>query len=171
MLFTQFTCNLYDNGTYDNFIDLTPFETQGGALLSDNAVGAGFLVVINGDPTTLSDDSTGLWNQSLWQTVLYFVGDQGSGYTSDVLWVYWQPKYFPSVAGVQSYDQNRYGTTSDSSFFVQYQPGQTVVALDANHTYDLNYTPEPSSMVLLGSSLVLLGGAVLRRRRTAGRSA
>jgi len=28
VLFTQFTCNLYDNGTYDNFIDLTPFETQ-----------------------------------------------------------------------------------------------------------------------------------------------
>jgi hypothetical protein len=170
VLFTQFTCSLYNNGSFDT-VDLTPFETQGGALLSENAVGAAFVVVINGNPNTLSDNSSGLWNESLWQTLLYFVGDQGSGYTSDVLWAYWEPQYFPAAAVVQTYDQNRYGTGNDAQFFIANSfPAVTTFTPDANHEYDIYPTPEPGSIVLLGSSLVLLGGAVLRRRRTAGRA-
>jgi hypothetical protein len=170
-LLTQFTCSLYNNGS-STFLDLTPFETEGGAPLASNAVGAGFLVVINGDPSLLPDDNTGLFNQSLWRDVLYFVGDQEAGYTSDNLWVYWNAALFPSAAIVQTYDQNRYGASNDAQFFVQYNPaGATTFTPDANHEYDIYGTPEPGSMVLLGSSLALLSGVFLRRRRTAGRSA
>src|ERR1035437_10557756 len=57
-LYTQFTCSLYGDVSSYAF-DLTPLLTEGGALLSDNAVGSARFVVINGDPGSLPDDSTG----------------------------------------------------------------------------------------------------------------
>jgi hypothetical protein len=87
---------------------LTPVLTSGGAQLSDNLVGAGYEVVINGDPNTLADDNTGLFNQALWSTVLYWRGDQDAGTASDSLTVYW-PGTFPTVSTVQNFDQSIYG--------------------------------------------------------------
>src|ERR1035441_3662077 len=67
--YTSFTCNLYPASS-PYTIDLTPNLSYGGANASDNYVGPGYLVVINGNPFALTDDSSGLWNQSLWTTVL-----------------------------------------------------------------------------------------------------
>jgi hypothetical protein len=40
-----------------------------------------------------------------------------------------------------------------------------------NQVYNVYDLPEPGTIVLLGSSLALLSGVVLKRRRTAGRAA
>ena len=137
--------------------------------------------MINGDPTVLSDDSSGLFNQSLWQTVLFFPGDQGGGYSSDILGVYWAGA-FPAVAVVQGTNdimENYYNTTygagaTDSSFFIQSTGFETVYAPNGpcddgpcTDEYDINIIPEPGTMVLLGFGLALLSGVVLRRRLTA----
>jgi hypothetical protein len=39
------------------------------------------------------------------------------------------------------------------------------------YEYDIYSIPEPGTIALLGFGLALLGGAVLKRRRTAGRAA
>ena len=102
----RFTCTLYnDASTYT--IDLTPFMTQGGASLSDNVVGAGYVVVMNGDPLTVSNNDTNeaaLYNQSLWAAVLFWPGDQYAGAASNSLTVYW-PGAFPSATDVKTLNQ------------------------------------------------------------------
>lgn len=171
VLYTQFTCSLYGDVSSYTF-DLTSLLTEGGALLSDNALASAYVVVINGDPASLPDDSTGLYNQSLWQTVLFSPGDRGAGYTSDTLTVYWPAAFSLIADNVQTYDENLYGTGSDSGFFIPATPPETVYTPDLNeYEYDIYNTPEPGTIALLGFGLALLGGAVLKRRRTAGRAA
>src|ERR1017187_544596 len=106
-LLAYFDCSLYPGVSTYSFPDLTPLMEYGGAALGDNLVGAGYFVVIDGNPTTLSDNNTGLFNQSLWETVLFFSGDFGGGTTSDNLTVYWPaafPAGFPTT--VQNYNNN-----------------------------------------------------------------
>ena len=93
---------------------------QDGTDPSNNWVGAGYLTVINGDPSLLLDNSNpgGLLDQSLWQTVLFFEGDQGVNTFSDSLWVYWQGA-FPLTSDILTYDYNLYGSGDDSEFFIQ----------------------------------------------------
>jgi hypothetical protein len=171
-LYTQFDCSLYNDASSYS-IDLTPLMEQGGASLSDNIVGAGYIVVINGDPSTLSDSDLGLYNQSLWDTVLFWPGDQAGGYGSDSLTVYW-PGAFPTVSTVRTFDQNindYYGDPfQDSDFFVQSTGAETVYAPYTDE-YDIISTPEPGAMLLLGSCLAMLGGVVLKRRGGARRAA
>jgi hypothetical protein len=180
-LYAYFDCSLY-NDVASYTILLTTLMEDGGASLADNVVAAGYEIVINGDPTVLSDDSNGLFNESLWQTVLFFPGDQGGGYSSDLLGVYWAGA-FPAVAVVQGtndimedYYNTTYGagTATDSSFFIQSTGLETVYAPNGPCTdgpctdeYDINIIPEPGTMVLLGFGLALLSGVVLRRRLTA----
>src|ERR1022692_835028 len=149
---------------------------QGGANLYDNIIGAGYLVVINGDPTdpvALPDDGTGLLNQNLWVSVLFWPGDQAGGYGSDSLTVYW-PGAFPSFSTIQAFDNNietYYGITpTDSDFFIQstgletvYLPSLATSGPPSNEydIYDVQAVPEPGSVVLLGIGL----GAVSARRR------
>src|SRR5450631_2984290 len=64
-------CTVFSNGSPNTF-NLQPLMTQAGALLSDNDYQAAYFPVINGDPTTLPDTSSGLLNQNLWQAVLFF---------------------------------------------------------------------------------------------------
>ena len=167
-VYTQFDCSLYhDVSSYT--IDLTPLMEQDGASLYDNLVGPGYVVVINGDPNTLPDDGTGLLNQNLWEAVLYWPGDQDAGTASDSLTVYWPGALaFPTVSTVLNFDDNLYGPP-DSAFFIQSTGAETVYA--ATNEYDIYNTPEPSTMLLLGFELALLGGVVLRRRRGARRAA
>src|ERR1035437_8982255 len=114
-LYTQFDCSLYNDVSSYSF-DLTPLMTQDGANLYDNLVGAGYFVVINGDPNTLPDDGTGLVHQNLWEAVLYWPGDQDAGTTSDSLTVYWPGALaFPTVSTVLNFDDNLYGPP-DSAF-------------------------------------------------------
>jgi hypothetical protein len=132
-----------------------------------------------------------LFNPSYWQTVLYFPVDTVDStllcttcYESDSLTVDW-PGAFPLASTVQSLDQTIVsyynttygtGTASDLDFFIQgsvgyktvWQPSGVGVAGDE---YDIYNTPEPGTIVLLGSSLALLSGVFLKRRRTAGRAA
>lgn len=164
-LYAYFTCSLYNDAT-SYTIPLTTYMTDGGASLANNTVGAGYFVV--------SSNPSQMFNQSYWQTVLYFPGDRGGGYTSDTLTVEW-PGAFPSVAVVQSFNgpiETFYGLT-DSDFFIQASAGYETVYQPSSpgDVYDIYATPEPGTIVLLGSSLALLSGVVLKRRRTAGRAA
>jgi hypothetical protein len=170
-VYTRFTCSLYNDAS-SYTISLTPFMSQNGTDPSNNWVGAGYLVVINGDPGSLPDNSNpgGLLNQSLWQTVLFFTGDQDVNTFSDSLTVDWAGA-FPSASTILSYDQNLYGPVDDSAFFIPSTGTETVYATTAadgntNQYYDI-YIPEPGTLVLLGTSLALLSGMVLKRRRTA----
>ena len=161
-LHTAFTCTLYNDASSYS-IPLTALMTEGGANLSDNVAGAGYVVVINGDPNTLADDNTGLFDENLWVSVLFWPGDQDAGTASDSLTVYW-PGTFPAASDVQSFDENLYGTGVDPEFFVQYTGAETVYA-PGSYEYDVFVsTPEPAAMTLLASCLALLGGLALRRR-------
>jgi hypothetical protein len=167
-LYTQFDCSLY-NDVNSYTIDLTSLLEEGGANLSDNVVGAGYVVVINGDPSTVSSgdtDDAALYNESLWDTVLYFPSDptQFAGYGSDSLTVYW-PGTFPAASDVQTLDEDLYGSGTDSYFFVQSTGDVTVYSAYANE-YDV-ITPEPGVMLLLGFQLALAGGVILKMRRGA----
>ena len=166
-LYTQFTCSLYNDASSYS-IDLTPLMTQDGALLSDNVVGAGYVIVLNGDPLVVSAGDTNeaaLFNQSLWEAVLFWPGDQNAGQTSDSLTVYW-PTAFPAASVVQTFDENLYGLP-DSAFFVQSMGSETVYAPYApgiGNEYDI-YVPEPSSLSLFGAALLSLAGFAAYRRR------
>jgi hypothetical protein len=168
VLYTQFDCSLY-NDVSSYTINLTSLMEEGGANLFDNVVGAGYVVVINGDPNVLDDDNTGLFNQSLWAAVLFWPGDQDAGTASDSLTVYW-PGAFPTVSDVQTLDYSLYGTGDDPEFFVQSTGAVTVYAPAAYDEYDI-ITPEPGVMLLLCFDLAMLGGVVLRMRRRACRAA
>ena len=172
IVYTQFDCSLYnDASTYT--IDLKPLMTQGGASLSDNLVGPGYEVVINGDPNTLAPDSTGLFNQNLWVAVLYWPGDQDTGSASDSLTVYW-PGAFPTASDVQTFDMNLYPDAAVSDFFIP-RTGDLTVYAPGNDGTNVNYdaysviTPEPGAVLLLGFQLAILGGVVLGMRRRSRR--
>jgi len=172
-LYAYFDCSLYSDVASYSF-NLTPLMTDGGAALSDNVVGSAYFVVINGNPSTMTDDGgpNGLYNENLWETALYWPGDQGGGFASDTLDVYWTGA-FPAASTVQSYDQALYGVGIDSDFFIQYTPPETVYqpcGPGCSDEYDV-YLPEPGTILLLGSGLAMLGGVVLKRRRAAGRAA
>lgn len=160
-LYTQFGCSLYNNvSSYT--IDLTPLLTQGGALLYNNMVGAGYEVVINGDPNTLADDGTGLFNQNLWVSVLFWPADQYGAY-SDSLTVYWNgDPSFPTVSEVKTLDYGLYGTGDDPEFFVE-QTGAVTVYQAGTNEYDVILTPEPGAILMLGAMLLTLAGGIRRR--------
>jgi hypothetical protein len=168
-LYTQFTCSLYDDASSYS-IDLTPFMTQGGANFFDNLVGAGYLVVLNGDPNVVSANDTNdaaLFNQSLWQTVLFWPGDQDAGTASDSLSVYWAGA-FPAASVVQAFDESLYGGP-DSIFFVQSMGAETVYAPNpegpnGGNVYDI-FVPEPSSLSLAGAGLFGFAVFAWYRRR------
>jgi hypothetical protein len=164
---SQYTCSLY-NDTASYTIDLTPVLTQGGANFYDNVVGAGYLVVMNGDPSAVSNfdaNDAALYNEGLWVAVLYWPGDQDASSASESLTVYW-PTTFPTASVVQTFDEDLYGSIyPDSAFFVESTPPETVYAPDSGHVYDIFTTriPEPATLALFGAGLGLLGFA--RRRR------
>ena len=167
VLYTAYTCSLYDDAsTYT--IDLTPLLTQDGANLYDNLVGAGYFTVINGDPNAISagdTDDAALYNESLWDTVLYFPGDQDAGTASDTLTVY-EAGDFPSAATVQTFDENLYGAGADSEFFIEAAGPETVYTPYPNE-YDIYGASEPGSMPLLAIGLAMLAGLIAVRRRAA----
>lgn len=174
-LYTSFTCSLY-NDVSSYTINLTSLMEEGGANLYDNLLTPGYVVVLNGDPNVVSVGDTNdaaLYNESLWEAVLYFPGDQDAGTASDSLTVYW-PSAFPSASVVQTLDEGLYGSGSDSEFFVESGGFETVYdpcpGCGGNDVYDIyestTAVPETSTwaMMLIGFGLV---GFRLRRRSTA----
>jgi hypothetical protein len=180
--YTNFTCTLYASSSSYN-IDLTLNMSFGGANASDNYVGPGYLVVITGDPTNptvLPDNSTGLWNQSLWDAVLYWAPDQDAGTASDSLTAYW-PGSFPSVSTVQALDVGILEpyylsafslVVPDSDFFVEDNfPNVTVYEPNApgpGGTYNIETTPDQTPLLLLpllGTGFFGLAGVLRRKLR------
>jgi hypothetical protein len=158
--YAYFTCSLYDTAPTQN-LNLDSVLTQGGTLplVPNNLLPAGYLVVINGNPATLS--TTSLYNESLWEAVLYFPGDYASGTQSDLLTVYY-PGAFPSASTVQTLDESLYGAGNDAENFVQATGTETVAGGNGSPgTYDIYTpaaaTPEPSSLCLMFSGMLGLG--------------
>jgi hypothetical protein len=88
------------------------------------------------------------------------------GTGSDELTMYWAGA-FPTVATVINYDQNEYAGDGfpDSDFFEQSTGSSTIYGSYPNSydVLDLSATPEPSSFLLFGTGLAMLGGLLLRR--------
>jgi hypothetical protein len=144
------TCNLFYNGATTSF---TLAET----------VGAGYLVIINGNPQTISSNDTNeaaLYAPpavSEWEAVLDFP-DTISGDLANTLDVFFAgsfPAGLPSL--VQTTDEGLYGPGDDSAlFFVQATGSDTVYAPspdEYNVVTSASATPEPSSFILLFSGL------------------
>jgi hypothetical protein len=181
----SFTCNFFYNQPTTTF-NLLPLMTQNGAPLSLNDFVTGYTVVINGNPSTLADNATGLFNTNLWEAVLFKPGGDPDGpLFSDMLTVYW-PGSFPAnlANSVQTLNQSVFGALpgfSDRDFFVQATGSETVIG--ANTPVVLNIftspafnngpvasaTPEPASITLIATGLIGLGGC-LRSRFTTGKN-
>ena len=169
-LINSFTCSLYYNDASSYSIDLTPLLTQGGADLFTNLLQPGYIVVMNGDPNVVSVGDTvdaALYNQSLWDVVLFWPGDQNGGYGSGSVSVYGSTAY-PAASVVQTFDENIFGPGSDSAFFVESTGFETVYAPGAD-VYDIftaaTSVPEPSTLSLFGAGLLGFAGFALYRRR------
>jgi len=154
--------------------------TQNGAPLSLNDFAANYTVVINGNPSTLADNTSGLFNTNLWEAILFSVpGDPSGPLFSDTLTVFWPGNFPANIAStVQSFNQSIFGALpgfSDRDFFVQATGSQTVIG--AGTPVVLNVftapvaaaTPEPSSITLMATGLLGLG-AWLRLRSSTQRS-
>jgi hypothetical protein len=168
------SCNLYYNGS-PNALNLASLMTQGGAQLSNNDFVSSYTVVINGNPNTLADNSSGLFNESLWEAVLYTPGGDPDGpIYSDTLDLLW-PGNFPSAATVQAYNASIFGAFpgfSDADFFVQATGSDTVIGAGTNVVYNVftpavASTPEPASFTLMATGILGLGlfAAMNRQRR------
>jgi hypothetical protein len=166
--YVTISCNLAYNGTPNTF-DLSGLLTQGGANLDANELGAAYTVLINGNPSTLADNSTGLGNQSLWEAVLYNPSDPSNVGYSDTLDVYW-PGDFPSFKAIQTLDET---LGPDAAFFVQATGTNTVIGAGSNDVFNITTqaqsvqpaaTPEPASFTLLASGILSLGMFAAARR-------
>jgi len=174
--YVNIECDLYYNQTPNSF-DLSSLMTEDGSLLSNNDFGASYLVIIDGDPATLADNSSGLFDESLWEAVLYFPGGDPDGADySDMLDVFW-PGDFPSASTVQAFNESIYGAGTDADFFVDGTPGaETVIGAGSDDVYDVytaplaTATPEPASVTLMATGLLGLGllAAVKQRKRLFG---
>jgi hypothetical protein len=167
----SFTCSLYPSAssyTINLIPNMTYVDLNGSADYYTNLIGTGYTVVINGDPFSLSDDSSGLWNQSLWTAILYWPADADGGYASDELTVYYAGNPdFPAVLTVENFDQNLYGSGTDYDPYFFVQSGDPAVYAPGTYggTYDIYPTPEPTSLLLFGTGIVGLAGALRRKLR------
>lgn len=178
--FVNITCNLYYNSPNVNPINLFPLMTQDGAPLANNDFVSNYTVIINGNPATLADNATGLFNTSLWEAVIFYPpGDPDGAIFSDALDVYF-PGDFPSAATVQSYNASIFGSLpgfADSDFFLPATGSETVIGGGTDDVINVftaaSPTPEPSSALLMSTGILgvgLLAAMTRRREALLGRS-
>ena len=168
----KITCNFFYDQPTTHF-NLFPLMTQNGASLAANDFVTGYTVVINGNPATLADNATGLFNTSLWEAVLFKEPNDPNGpLFSDMLDVFW-PGNFPSGSTVQSYNASIFGALpgfSDRAFFVQATGSQTVIGAGTNVVLNIftppsaSTVPEPASILLMGTGLLALGARIRHKR-------
>jgi hypothetical protein len=75
---------------------------------------------------------------------------------------------FPTVGDVQTFEDNLYGGGPgvDQYFFVQ--SGNPAVYEPGSNDYDIYPTPEPSSLLLLGTGLLGMAVVVFRKAKPSG---